>query len=169
MEQAAAARRGEGSTRDDGGTEEAEAQSAWPPEVAPGGGAVPAKGPAGDAPTPARRPRVLLAVTGSVATIKLPILARLLLDFCDVRVIATRSARYFFADDQLPDAARPALGECGCPPWREASCCSAVRNPPAPTHPAGRCFQGRPALPWRSLQHLRLWRRLCVPFPSVPR
>ena len=37
-----------------------------------------------------RRPRVLLAVSGSVASIKLPILAALLLEFCEVKVRSGR-------------------------------------------------------------------------------
>lgn len=40
----------------------------------------------GTASTSGRRPRVLLAVCGSVATIKLPLLAALLLEFCEVKV-----------------------------------------------------------------------------------
>ena len=41
-------------------------------------------------------PHVLLAVTGSVATIKLEPLLDLLLPFCDVRVITSQRARHFF-------------------------------------------------------------------------
>ena len=41
-------------------------------------------------------PRVLLAVTGSVATIKLEPLLDVLLPFCDVRVITSQRARHFF-------------------------------------------------------------------------
>ena len=59
----------------------------------------------------ARRPRVLLGASGSVAAIKLGQLAALLLEFAEVRVVATRSARYFFQDPDLPPACRPALGE----------------------------------------------------------
>ncbi|KAL4428241.1 hypothetical protein ABPG75_002330 [Micractinium tetrahymenae] len=58
-----------------------------------------------------QRPRVLLAASGSVATIKLAQLAELLLQFADVRVVATKSARYFFQDGELPAACRPVLGD----------------------------------------------------------
>ncbi|GAB4814253.1 hypothetical protein N2152v2_001299 [Parachlorella kessleri] len=60
---------------------------------------------------PPRRPRVLLGVTGSVATIKLPILARLLLQECDVIVVTTKASRYFFQEEQLPPDCRPVLGD----------------------------------------------------------
>lgn len=61
--------------------------------------------------SPQRRPRVLLAASGSVATIKLAQLAELLVQFADVRVVATKSAHYFFRDEELPAACRPVLGD----------------------------------------------------------
>lgn len=60
---------------------------------------------------PQRRPRILLAATGSVATIKLAQLAQLLLQFADVKVIATKSALYFVQEADLPLACRPLLGD----------------------------------------------------------
>eukprot|EP00887_Chlorella_sp_A99_P004817 scaffold4.g4817.t1 len=44
-------------------------------------------------------------------------LARALLEFADVRVVATASARHFFSDGQLPPACRPALGDAD--DWRQ--------------------------------------------------
>ena len=58
-----------------------------------------------------RRPRVLLAATGSVASVKLGQLAAELLHFAEVRVVATRSARRFFQDTELPPDCGPVLGE----------------------------------------------------------
>ena len=46
--------------------------------------------------SPPPLPHVLVAVTGSVATIKLEPLLDLLLPFCDVRVITSQRARHFF-------------------------------------------------------------------------
>lgn len=57
-----------------------------------------------------RRPRVLLGVTGSVASIKVPELAAKLQRFADVRVVATPSARHFFTEAELPEDCRPLLG-----------------------------------------------------------
>jgi phosphopantothenoylcysteine decarboxylase len=48
---------------------------------------------------------------GSVATIKAPLLCRQLCAFADVKVIATSSSRYFVREEQLPEAARPLLGD----------------------------------------------------------
>lgn len=59
-----------------------------------------------------RRPRILLAATGSVAAIKVPELARLLLAVGEVRLLATDPARHFFTDHEVPAAARPVHG---CP------------------------------------------------------
>lgn len=57
-----------------------------------------------------RRPRVLLGVTGSVASIKAPELAAKLQRFADVRVVASPSAQHFFTEADLPEACRPLLG-----------------------------------------------------------
>jgi phosphopantothenoylcysteine decarboxylase len=48
------------------------------------------------------RPHVLVGVSGSVATIKLARLVRLLLEFADVRIVSTDAAHHFFADDDIP-------------------------------------------------------------------
>lgn len=69
----------------------------------------------------ARRPRVLLGVTGSVAAIKLPELAGKLQRFADVRVVATPSAQHFFTETELPADCRPLLGELFCSSRRVAS------------------------------------------------
>lgn len=53
-----------------------------------------------------RRPRILLGVSGSVATIKLSLIARALLQFADVHIVASKSSRHFFTQGDLP-------GECG--------------------------------------------------------
>ena len=58
-----------------------------------------------EAPT-LRRPRILLGVSGSVATTKLSIVARSLLQFADVHIVASKSSRHFFSHGDLP-------GECG--------------------------------------------------------
>ena len=60
---------------------------------------------------PRRRPRVLLGATGSVAAIKLGQLASALLEFADVRVVATAGACHFFEESALPAAALPVLGD----------------------------------------------------------
>jgi phosphopantothenoylcysteine decarboxylase len=56
-----------------------------------------------------RRPRVLLGISGSVATIKLTQLTTLLLDFADVHVVSTKSARHFFNEAELPKQCGPVL------------------------------------------------------------
>ncbi|KAG2446273.1 hypothetical protein HXX76_000862 [Chlamydomonas incerta] len=58
-----------------------------------------------------RRPQVLLAATGSVASIKVAALCRLLLEIGDVKLIATSSAKHFINEDDLPDAVKPILGD----------------------------------------------------------
>ncbi len=63
-------------------------------------------------PPAARRPHVLLGVTGSVAAIKVPQLAAALREFADVRVVATPAAKHFFTEQQLPPECRPLLGGC---------------------------------------------------------
>jgi phosphopantothenoylcysteine decarboxylase len=52
---------------------------------------------------------VLLALTGSVAAMKAPDLARALSSWADVRTIATEAALHFFNPADLPGAARPVL------------------------------------------------------------
>jgi len=47
------------------------------------------------------RPKVLVAVSGSVATIKLSRLVEALVAFAEVRVVTTRHARHFFSDDAI--------------------------------------------------------------------
>lgn len=54
---------------------------------------------------------MLLGLSGSVATIKAPLLSQHLCQFADVKVIATASSRYFVTEDLLPEAARPLLGD----------------------------------------------------------
>lgn len=54
-----------------------------------------------------RRPRVLLCVSGSVATVKLALVSEALLDFADVHIISSNSARHFFKDADLPPACLP--------------------------------------------------------------
>lgn len=74
----------------------------------------PAPGPPGP---PARRPHVLLAVTGSVAAVKTVQLAARLLVFAEVRVAATRAARPFLAGLELPAGCLPLLDDEG--EWRD--------------------------------------------------
>ncbi|CAM6094235.1 unnamed protein product [Calypogeia fissa] len=50
----------------------------------------------------ARRPRILLAASGSVAAIKFGILAQSLCDWADVKAIATKSALHFIDRASLP-------------------------------------------------------------------
>ena len=57
-----------------------------------------------------RRPHVLLGVSGSVAAIKVPLIAKLLADFCDVVVIATDASRKLLAVDQLEAMHLPVKG-----------------------------------------------------------
>lgn len=56
-----------------------------------------------------RRPRILVAVSGSVATIKLSILAAQLTNFADVCIIATPSSTHFFQESSLPAQCLPVL------------------------------------------------------------
>lgn len=50
--------------------------------------------------------------TGSVAAIKVPQLCQLLLQLgCEVKVASTKSALYFFNQQQLPDAVGPIAGD----------------------------------------------------------
>ena len=48
-----------------------------------------------------RRPHVLLGVSGSVAAIKVPIIAQLLSEFCEVVVVATDASRKLLPVEQL--------------------------------------------------------------------
>ncbi|CAK0786727.1 hypothetical protein CVIRNUC_009941 [Coccomyxa viridis] len=64
-----------------------------------------------------RRPHVLLGVSGSVAAIKVPLIAKLLADFCDVVVIATDASRKLLAVDQLEAMHLPVKGDEE--EWRE--------------------------------------------------
>jgi len=56
-----------------------------------------------------RRPRIILGVSGSVATIKVIQVAELLLEFADVIVVSTESARHFFDESALPASCQPLL------------------------------------------------------------
>jgi phosphopantothenoylcysteine decarboxylase len=71
------------------------------PSVAVGGVALEA--------APARRPRVVLGVSGSVATVKASLLTHALLEFADVCIVSTRSALHFFDTSALPQEATPVL------------------------------------------------------------
>lgn len=59
--------------------------------------------------TPTHRPKVLLGVSGSVATIKLGLLATRLQAFADVKIIATTAAQHFIRT--LPDTVQNELGQ----------------------------------------------------------
>lgn len=61
-------------------------------------------------PPSAPRPHILLGLTGSVASIKAPLLVRLLSELGTVRVVASASARHFFDAADLPDSVGPVLG-----------------------------------------------------------
>jgi len=56
-----------------------------------------------------RRPRILVGVSGSVATIKLTQLTNRLLEFADVHIVSTKSARHFFSEAELPQQCCPVL------------------------------------------------------------
>ncbi len=60
--------------------------------------------------TSGRPPRVLLAASGSVAAIKLPEIAAMLVHFAEVRVLLTAAARHFVKDEMLPAAVLPVYG-----------------------------------------------------------
>ncbi|GIL64028.1 hypothetical protein Vafri_18017, partial [Volvox africanus] len=57
-----------------------------------------------------RRPRVLLGSTGSVASIKVAGLCRLLLEIADVKLMVTSSAKNFINEADLPTEVKPVLG-----------------------------------------------------------
>ncbi|GIL64029.1 hypothetical protein Vafri_18017, partial [Volvox africanus] len=58
-----------------------------------------------------RRPRVLLGSTGSVASIKVAGLCRLLLEIADVKLMVTSSAKNFINEADLPTEVKPVLGD----------------------------------------------------------
>ncbi|WIA34321.1 hypothetical protein OEZ86_012660 [Tetradesmus obliquus] len=58
-----------------------------------------------------RPPRILLAATGSVAAIKVPQLCQLLQQLGEVKVASTKSAAYFFSQEQLPESLGPIAGD----------------------------------------------------------
>lgn len=55
------------------------------------------------------RPRIVIGITGSVAAIKIPILASKLSTFCDICVVMTRSSLNFVRDLEFPASALPVL------------------------------------------------------------
>jgi hypothetical protein len=57
-----------------------------------------------------KRPKVLLGVSGSVAAIKVVELAHLLAAFAEVKIVATKAARHFIQEDELPAAVQPIHG-----------------------------------------------------------
>ena len=54
---------------------------------------------------------MLLGATGSVAAIKVAELAHLLVAFAEVKIVATKAARHFIKEIELPPAARHMHGE----------------------------------------------------------
>jgi phosphopantothenoylcysteine decarboxylase len=64
-------------------------------------------------PTNKRRPRILIGVSGSVATIKLPLLAQSLLPFADIKIVASSAAMHFLTPSScsslLPPECLPIL------------------------------------------------------------
>lgn len=56
-----------------------------------------------------RRPRILLGVSGSVATVKLSVVVKRLLEWADVHIVSSNSARHFFKDADLPPSCLPVL------------------------------------------------------------
>lgn len=59
-----------------------------------------------------RIPRVLLGLTGSVATIKAVELCKLLSTYADVRVVVTKNASHFVNLTELEQALQPCPGNC---------------------------------------------------------
>lgn len=55
--------------------------------------------------------RCLPTCAGSVATVKLALVCKLLLEFADVKVAATSSSKHFINEEELPDAVKPLLGD----------------------------------------------------------
>ena len=82
-------------------------------------------------------PHVLLAVTGSVATIKLEPLLDLLLPFCDVRVITSHRARHFFDVQRVKERVKLYQDEDEWQDWKRGDPVLhiEVSNPP-PSAPA---------------------------------
>lgn len=58
-----------------------------------------------------KRPKVLLGASGSVAAIKVVELAHLLAAFAEVKIVATKAARHFIQEDELPAAVQPIHGD----------------------------------------------------------
>ncbi|KAF6265635.1 flavin mononucleotide-binding protein 3 [Scenedesmus sp. NREL 46B-D3] len=58
-----------------------------------------------------RQPRILVAATGSVAAIKIPQLCQLLQQLGEVKLASTKSAAYFFTQEQLPESLGPVAGD----------------------------------------------------------
>lgn len=58
-----------------------------------------------------KRPKVILGASGSVAAIKVVELAHLLAAFAEVKIVATRAARHFIQEDELPAAVQPIHGD----------------------------------------------------------
>ncbi|DBB07225.1 hypothetical protein WJX77_010998 [Trebouxia sp. C0004] len=58
-----------------------------------------------------KRPTVILGVSGSVAAIKVVELAHLLAAFAEVKIVATKAARHFIEEDELPAAVQPIHGD----------------------------------------------------------
>ena len=58
-----------------------------------------------------RKPRILLGVSGSVAAIKVPILAKLLAEVADVQIITTDASRKILSDEDLAALNVPVKGE----------------------------------------------------------
>ena len=54
----------------------------------------------------ARRPHILLGVTGSVAAIRSTAVAKLLCEFAEVQIIATDAARKLLSEEDLSELAR---------------------------------------------------------------
>jgi len=63
-----------------------------------------------------RRPRVLIGVSGSVATIKLSTLVQLVLENADVVIVATDSSTHFIDANLLPDSCLPVITDAD--EWR---------------------------------------------------
>ena len=65
--------------------------------------------------------RVLVAATGSVATVKVPMLASELIDRgCEVRVVMSETARHFLSKEDLAVVLREARSGAGRPGRRKA-------------------------------------------------
>ena len=69
------------------------------------------------------RPKVLLGVSGSVAAIKVVELAHLLAAFAEVKIVATKAARHFIQECELPAAVQPIHGNGPVLCSRARNCC----------------------------------------------